>query len=154
MYPSRKFKESFNKVLKTYTDLLLPVDDLQEAYNQNFDKPIGKEICKDIRENTIKYFTSTVVEEFNKICDELEVEEKFFKKQNLVAEQKNLLPSSGWRPSGNAEKDTFGDKRQIQLNHIKNLRSLNDELEEHLKKSKKALEKEHKILKAECTSNI
>uniref|UniRef100_A0AC34GWA4 Uncharacterized protein n=1 Tax=Panagrolaimus sp. ES5 TaxID=591445 RepID=A0AC34GWA4_9BILA len=133
MMLSRKFKDSFDKVFKTFSNGHLPPADLQDAYKESFDGKLSKEKSINIRDNAVKYFTAAINDEFKKLCDEYEVEDKLLERQTIVNEQKNKPSDSGWRPSGYAESDTFGDRRQTQLNYIRILKDFESELEEQLK---------------------
>ena len=64
-----------------------------------------------------------------------QIEEKLLERDTLIKEQSNRRPGSGWRPSGEANIDTYADRRNLRIHHIEDLKKLADELEQQLKVS-------------------
>ena len=64
-----------------------------------------------------------------------QIEENLLERQNLIDEQKSRPKGSGWRPTGDALIDTYGDRRETQLEHIAKLKALEAQLQEKLQVS-------------------
>ncbi|KAH7695172.1 hypothetical protein AAVH_37774 [Aphelenchoides avenae] len=127
---------------------MLPSDNLERDVRHITGNRIGKEEAASLRRDSINEFRATFLDSMREILDKEHLEEKLVELHDVIKKQDtNDKSKHGWRPSDVPERDTFGHRRPIMVDHLRRLRDARNGLKAQMMHEKAALQKEMDELK-------
>ncbi|KAI1721718.1 dehydrogenase e1 component domain-containing protein [Ditylenchus destructor] len=113
--------------------LMLP-QELRRDVRNTLGRNLDEEEAKNIRIKALKAFKDEMRERMDKVYAEEEIEKKF----KQLDEYKKNTPktATGWRPSGDPEKDTYAVRRPVLIKEIERLEQAKQDLLEQLQSAR------------------